>query len=113
MDVLAGRVSFRYCNTDRGSLRVMLKYEVAETRSGRCCKPWRPMDIRLRSVKIFSVKVRRAMYLLYFTLLKTFGGTLPDIKLDPGFKGFYTWCKANDVPVVIVSRHVVIYTSIL
>jgi len=28
-----------------------------------------------------------------------------DIKLDPGFKEFYTWCKANDVPVIIVSRH--------
>jgi len=26
-----------------------------------------------------------------------------NIKLDPGFKGFYTWCKANGVPVVIVS----------
>lgn len=27
-----------------------------------------------------------------------------DIKLDPGFKGFYQWCKDNDVPVIIVSR---------
>jgi len=26
-----------------------------------------------------------------------------DIKLDPGFKDFYSWCKANDVPVIIVS----------
>ncbi|WWD19235.1 hypothetical protein CI109_103693 [Kwoniella shandongensis] len=26
-----------------------------------------------------------------------------NIKLDPGFEKFYTWCKANDVPVVIVS----------
>lgn len=29
---------------------------------------------------------------------------LIDIKLDPGFKDFYSWCKANDVPVIIVSR---------
>jgi len=25
LDVLAGRASFRYCNADRGSLRVLLK----------------------------------------------------------------------------------------
>ena len=27
-----------------------------------------------------------------------------DIKLDPGFKEFYAWCKSNDIPVIIVSR---------
>ncbi|ORY35729.1 HAD-like domain-containing protein [Naematelia encephala] len=26
-----------------------------------------------------------------------------NIKLDPGFKEFYEWCKANNVPVIIVS----------
>ncbi|KAF8155689.1 HAD-like domain-containing protein [Crassisporium funariophilum] len=26
-----------------------------------------------------------------------------NIKLDPGFKDFYAWCKSNDVPVIIVS----------
>ncbi|KAG6884889.1 hypothetical protein C0993_007398, partial [Termitomyces sp. T159_Od127] len=26
-----------------------------------------------------------------------------NIKLDPGFKEFYAWCKDNDVPVIIVS----------
>ncbi|KAF5378868.1 hypothetical protein D9615_006925 [Tricholomella constricta] len=26
-----------------------------------------------------------------------------DIKLDPGFKEFYAWCKAKDIPVIIVS----------
>ena len=26
-----------------------------------------------------------------------------DIKLDPGFKEFYRWCKDNGVPVIIVS----------
>ncbi|KAF9058370.1 HAD-like domain-containing protein [Rhodocollybia butyracea] len=26
-----------------------------------------------------------------------------NIKLDPGFKEFYAWCKANDIPVIIVS----------
>ncbi|KIM35692.1 hypothetical protein M413DRAFT_449632 [Hebeloma cylindrosporum] len=26
-----------------------------------------------------------------------------NIKLDPGFKEFYTWCKSNDIPVIIVS----------
>jgi 2,3-diketo-5-methylthio-1-phosphopentane phosphatase len=26
-----------------------------------------------------------------------------DIKLDPGFKEFYAWCKENDIPVIIVS----------
>ncbi|RDB27056.1 Pdp3-interacting factor 1 [Hypsizygus marmoreus] len=26
-----------------------------------------------------------------------------DIKLDSGFKDFYAWCKANDIPVIIVS----------
>jgi 2-hydroxy-3-keto-5-methylthiopentenyl-1-phosphate phosphatase len=31
---------------------------------------------------------------------------LADIKLDPGFKDFYRWCKAHGVPVVIVSRYV-------
>ncbi|KAG6844499.1 hypothetical protein H0H87_006385 [Tephrocybe sp. NHM501043] len=25
------------------------------------------------------------------------------IKLDPGFKEFYSWCKANEIPVIIVS----------
>ncbi|KAI5480444.1 protein of pyridoxal phosphate phosphatase-related family [Pseudohyphozyma bogoriensis] len=29
------------------------------------------------------------------------------IKLDPGFKEFYHWCKANDIPVVIVSSGMV------
>lgn len=27
-----------------------------------------------------------------------------DIKLDSGFKEFYTWCKSNDIPIIIVSR---------
>ncbi|KAL0576102.1 hypothetical protein V5O48_005876 [Marasmius crinis-equi] len=26
-----------------------------------------------------------------------------DIKLDSGFKEFYAWCKANDIPVILVS----------
>ncbi|KDR79886.1 hypothetical protein GALMADRAFT_242000 [Galerina marginata CBS 339.88] len=26
-----------------------------------------------------------------------------DIKLDPGFKEFYDWCKQHDIPVIIVS----------
>ncbi|TFK38257.1 HAD-like domain-containing protein [Crucibulum laeve] len=26
-----------------------------------------------------------------------------DIKLDPGFKDFYAWCKEHDIPVIIVS----------
>ncbi|KAF9479759.1 hypothetical protein BDN70DRAFT_878397 [Pholiota conissans] len=26
-----------------------------------------------------------------------------NIKLDPGFKEFYAWCKSNDIPVIIVS----------
>jgi 2-hydroxy-3-keto-5-methylthiopentenyl-1-phosphate phosphatase len=26
-----------------------------------------------------------------------------DIKLDPGFSEFYTWCKTQSIPVVIVS----------
>ncbi|KAF5311005.1 hypothetical protein D9619_007738 [Psilocybe cf. subviscida] len=26
-----------------------------------------------------------------------------NIKLDPGFKEFYAWCKAQDIPVIIVS----------
>ncbi|KAM0750480.1 hypothetical protein T439DRAFT_326447 [Meredithblackwellia eburnea MCA 4105] len=30
-----------------------------------------------------------------------------EIKLDPGFKVFFDWCKANDVPVVIVSSGMV------
>jgi 2-hydroxy-3-keto-5-methylthiopentenyl-1-phosphate phosphatase len=29
-----------------------------------------------------------------------------DIKLDPGFKDFYKWCKENDIPVIIVSSYV-------
>ena len=29
----------------------------------------------------------------------------PDITLDPGFKEFYDYCKANDIPVVIISRY--------
>jgi hypothetical protein len=28
---------------------------------------------------------------------------VPDIKLDPGFKNFYRWCRENNVPVIIVS----------
>ena len=28
---------------------------------------------------------------------------IPDIGLDPGFKNFYDWCKANNIPFVIVS----------
>lgn len=29
-----------------------------------------------------------------------------DIQLDSGFKEFYKWAKANDIPVIIVSRRV-------
>ncbi|KXN80875.1 Pdp3-interacting factor 1 [Leucoagaricus sp. SymC.cos] len=29
-----------------------------------------------------------------------------NIKLDPGFKEFYAWCKTVDIPVIIVSRQV-------
>lgn len=28
------------------------------------------------------------------------------ITLDKSFREFYYWCKANDVPVIVVSRHV-------
>lgn len=28
-----------------------------------------------------------------------------DIKLDPGFKDFYKYCKSSDIPVVIISRY--------
>ena len=28
-----------------------------------------------------------------------------DIGLDDGFKEFYDWVKANDLPFVIISRH--------
>jgi len=27
-----------------------------------------------------------------------------NITLDSGFKEFYRWCKAHDIPVIIVSR---------
>ncbi|KAG9234624.1 HAD-like domain-containing protein [Amylocarpus encephaloides] len=32
---------------------------------------------------------------------------LENIKLDPGFKEFYTWCRANNVPVVVLSSGMV------
>jgi hypothetical protein len=42
-----------------------------------------------------------------FALLRgLFSSSFIDIKLDPGFKDFYRWCKANDIPVIIVSRSV-------
>lgn len=28
---------------------------------------------------------------------------LTNIKLDPGFSSFYTWCKENNIPVIILS----------
>ena len=31
---------------------------------------------------------------------------IADIKLDPGFREFYRYCRSNDIPVVIVSRSV-------
>ncbi|KAG8813625.1 hypothetical protein FRC18_002380 [Serendipita sp. 400] len=31
-----------------------------------------------------------------------------DIKLDPGFADFHAWCKSVDIPVVIVSRFVIL-----
>jgi len=30
--------------------------------------------------------------------------TTKDIALDPGFREFHAWCKAKDIPVIIVSR---------
>jgi 2-hydroxy-3-keto-5-methylthiopentenyl-1-phosphate phosphatase len=27
-----------------------------------------------------------------------------DMRLDPGFKEFYQFCKDNDIPFIIVSR---------
>jgi 2,3-diketo-5-methylthio-1-phosphopentane phosphatase len=32
---------------------------------------------------------------------------LENIKLDPAFKQFYTWCRANNVPVVVLSSGMV------
>lgn len=40
----------------------------------------------------------------------TFGGERIDIKLDPGFKPFFDWCKGNGVPIIVVSRY--IYTQL-
>ena len=34
-----------------------------------------------------------------------------NITLDPGFKAFYAWCKSNDIPVIIVSRRVILLQS--
>lgn len=34
-----------------------------------------------------------------------------DIKLATGFKEFNTWCRENDIPVVIVSRCLVKFCS--
>lgn len=36
-----------------------------------------------------------------------------DIKLDPGFKDFYRWCKESGIPVIIVSRRVCLYAFAL
>ncbi|RXW21851.1 hypothetical protein EST38_g3996 [Candolleomyces aberdarensis] len=33
------------------------------------------------------------------------------MKLDPGFKQFYQWCKDHDVPFIIVSRQAIFYNS--
>ncbi|KAJ2922289.1 hypothetical protein H1R20_g14793, partial [Candolleomyces eurysporus] len=33
------------------------------------------------------------------------------MKLDPGFKQFYQWCKDHDIPFIIVSRQVVLHQS--
>jgi hypothetical protein len=38
---------------------------------------------------------------------------LLDIKLDPGFKPFYAWCKARDIPITIISRFVMVSTHLL
>ena len=27
-----------------------------------------------------------------------------DIRLDPGFREFFAWCKMHDIPFIIVSR---------
>ncbi|CAE6462770.1 unnamed protein product [Rhizoctonia solani] len=35
-----------------------------------------------------------------------------NIKLDTGFKDFFEWCKANDVPFIIVSRYESINRSV-
>lgn len=59
-----------------------------------------PMDTRSKNAKKFCERVgaseRCAIYINQ--------GRMSDIKLDPGFKEFYAWCKANDIPVIIVSR---------
>lgn len=36
-----------------------------------------------------------------------------DIKLDSGFKEFYAWCKSNGIPVIIVSRFVVVCDHVI
>ena len=33
------------------------------------------------------------------------------MRLDPGFKQFYQWCKDHDIPFIIVSRQVTFYLS--
>jgi 2-hydroxy-3-keto-5-methylthiopentenyl-1-phosphate phosphatase len=34
--------------------------------------------------------------------------SLADIKLDSGFKDFFKFCKSQDIPVIIVSRFVLL-----
>ena len=34
-----------------------------------------------------------------------------EIKLDSGFREFYAWCKAKDIPVILVSRFASMFTA--
>jgi 2-hydroxy-3-keto-5-methylthiopentenyl-1-phosphate phosphatase len=67
--------------------------------SRRCWTASPRMDINLTNVRRSFGKV--SIY-LHIYVGPTYA--LEEIKLDSGFREFYAWCKANDIPVIIVSR---------
>ena len=100
-------------STIRDAFREMLDSVVANGHTFEECKEIlkqsafrlsfsRPITVRAR---LLGISPKPLPHLFCVALVLTTGGVIcADIKLDPGFREFYRYCRSNDIPVVIVSR---------
>lgn len=111
LEILASRDTFRYRYNGSSWIRRPYILSILGMDFTKCWLVSSLMAIHLKNVKRSYELVRIHFYITLLYRAKSqrsniFPTPWVDIKLDPGFKEFYTWCKSNDIPVIIVSRRV-------
>lgn len=81
--------------SDRDGFREMLQSVIANGHTFEECK-------EVLKASAYISRRYRLPNLISFSLTCC---EIADISLDAGFKAFYQYCKANDIPVVIISRY--------